>query len=286
MPLLASLFACFLWTAVPARADGDVNPAILNVNNSVDVAYKALGLYYDEPSDTDQFTVGANYDDYEQGSLPGVRVAGSLMFPEDAHWYLHGEYSINSADAAYTGFSQGTPAIPISDITAETIQEYGVKLGRGFPEGERWLLTPYLTLGGRHWRRDLGPGEPTEFVETYNHYYGGLGSLVQVALSDRWVATGDAMIGRTFAPTIDDPPDGLNKASLGTTPMLKLGVEADYGINANLHFYGAFDYTWFGYGQSDIFPDPNNPGYGVMEPISWTEETTFLFGLRWAFAVR
>jgi hypothetical protein len=268
-----------------ARAEAAANRSILDLNNSMSLAYQSLGFYYNEPSDVDQFNTMTNYDDYEQGTIPGFKIAASMMTHDDTHLYLQGEYSYAAGNVTYTGFTQGTPPIPLSDTTAETIQEYGARVGLGYDVGQDWMLTPYIGFGGRHWKRDLGPTATGEFIETYNHLFAGAGSLVQYAISPRSVVTGNVFLGHLFNASIDDPPDGLQHASLDTwQPMIRLGLEADYAASSFVHIFTAIDFTHFGYGQSGVFPVPGAPGTGVMEPISWTNETAFTVGLRLAFS--
>ena len=114
-----------------------------------------------------------------------------------------------------------------------------------------------------------------------NHYYLAAGSLVQWALSQQWVATGDLMLGKTLSPTIDDSPDGLNHAALGSAPLIRLGLEADYRLGPRLHFFTGFDYSYFSYGQSDVFP--SGPSNGVLEPLSQTQAYNLNIGLRLSY---
>jgi hypothetical protein len=280
---------CAALFAAAARAEAATsNRAILDLNNSMSLAYQALGFYYNEPSDTDpgiSFGLGSNYLDYEQGTLPGFKIAASMMSSGDTHLYLQGEYGFANGNADYTGFTQGPSPAPITGTTAETILEYGARIGLGFDVGQDWMLTPYIGLGGRHWKRDLGPnGLGGELIETYNHLYAGAGSLIQYAISPRFVATGNVFIGHLFNASIDDPTDGLQHASLDTwQPMIRLGLEADYAASRAFHVFTGIDFTHFGYGQTGVFPAPGFPGLGVEEPISWTNETAFTVGMRLGF---
>src|SRR5579885_2436889 len=82
------------------------NPAILAVNNSVSLAYLNSNLDYIEPSDSNAFNTGANYDDYEEGSLNGVRASASWMSQTYGNFYLHGEFDWSDGSVNYTGFTQ------------------------------------------------------------------------------------------------------------------------------------------------------------------------------------
>jgi hypothetical protein len=180
----------------------------------------------------------------------------------------------------YIGHDQfGNPAVGVSGAT---IQDYELRFGRGFATGQDWLLTPYLSLGGRHWRRELGVNTTADYLEVYNHYFLAAGALVQCVPEEPWVLSGNVSFGRLISPTIDDPPDGLNKASLGATPLLRLGLEADYRSSAYLHLFGGLDYSYFAYGQSDVFLTPDGTQY-VQEPISQTQSLRLSAGLRFSY---
>ncbi len=252
---------------------------MLSVNRSVSASYLSSYIYYIEPSNTDAFNLGTDYEDYEKGGLDGARLGLSWM--TDEGWYAAGEWSRASGSLEYTGYTQGSTPAPAAGFSGATIQDYDIKLGRGFSAGETWLLTPYLSFGGRHWERLVGQDTSSAFLETYNHMFLGGGAMVQHAFSNQWVVTGDALIGRTISPKIDVPDAGLNNAALGVAPIIKLGVEADYSVSAPLHFFAAADLMYFTYGQSDVFPISSTEA--VMEPLSRTETYRLAFGLRVSF---
>ncbi len=289
--------ALAVWSALPAAgvetyspcAKPGENPAIMAVNNSISLAFLNANMDYIEPSDSGALPVtnyspgnGANYLDYEEGSLNGARLSVSWMSPTYADLYVQAQWDGATGQANYTGFD--TNNNPVTGISGATIQDYQLKLGKGIVTGEKWMLTPYASFGGRHWTRVIGEGTSGDYNETYQHFYLGVGSLVQYAATDAWVITGEAMVGRTFYAWINDAPDGLDHAPLGAAPILKLGLEADARAGERLHLFAGFDYTYFTYGQSDVYLVPNsNPQEVVLEPISRTQMFDVTLGARFSY---
>lgn len=269
---------CLLASAAPALAAGE-NPAILAVDRSVSISDHVLGLYYVEPSGVDAFTVGSNYDDDEHGSIPGLKLAASWMFPDASDLYLHAEWAGSKGDVTYDGYTLSTPPLQINGAASHAvIQDWDFKAGKGVVTGAQWMLTPYVSFGGRHWERTLGPDTPFVYVESYNHFYAALGNLTQWAPSDKFVATLDTAVGRTFGANINSPDAGLDHQMLGASPVIKLGVEGDWAFSPRVHGFMGFDYMYFAYGQSAVSPANG----GVLEPDSRTQEYNFDLGVRFA----
>lgn len=254
------------------------NPAILAVNNSVSLAHLLSNLYYIEPSDSNQIApgqpgYGVAYADYEKGNLNGGSLAFSWMSPADRDLYVHAEWNGVSGQTDYTGFLLS--GSPLDGPSGATIQDYDVKIGKGFAASNIWMLTPYFTLGGRHWTRGVQAGTAGAFNETYQHFYFGFGNLLQYAPSAKWVLTGDAMVGKTFLATMTSSPP--NSPALGDSPVIKIGLDSDYRVNSILHFFTGLDYMWFSYGQSGI----GVSGSSIeMEPISRTQVWNWTTGIR------
>ena len=139
------------------------------------------------------------------------------------------------------------------------------------------MLTPYLTLGGRHWTRGMYAGNIEAYNETYQHFYLGFGSLIQYAPSAKFVLTGDAMMGGTFDSQMTDSA-ASHTAPLGNSPVIKIGLDSDYRVNSVLHFFTRLDYLWFSYGQSNNYSA--GPGLIAMEPISRTQVLNWATGIR------
>lgn len=266
----------------PGLPEDPENPAIMAVNNSVSLAYLNSNLDYVEPSDEQAFNTGTSYLDYERASLNGLRLAVNWMSPAYSDLYVHADWDWASGRANYTGFDQKNN--PVTGDSGATIQDFGLKIGKGIVTGRHWMLTPYGTFGGRHWTRVIGEGTSGDFNETYQHLYAGFGGLIQYAPSEGWVVTGDATLARTFYAWINDAPDGLSHAPLGGSPLIKLGLEADRRITDRLHAFIGFDYMYFRYGQSDVYLVPNsNPQLVVMEPASETNMYNVTVGARFAY---
>lgn len=273
--------------AFAAASSPKPNDDILSVNNSVTIGYAASDMYYIEPSGVNQINLNSNgvfgsgYEDYESGTIPGVKLAVAYMDPDISDLYLQVNYQYVSGDVTYTGFTQGPPVLPINGATSRaTIQDWGLRAGKGIATGDKWMVTPYATFGGRHWVRELGPGSAFDYDESYNHYFLGLGSLVQFDALPAWVLTADASVAQMIAPTINDPADGLDNTALGPSPILNLGFDSDYRFNEVAHIFAGINYQYFTYGQS---ANQVVPGGWVMEPFSRTEVWTYSFGARLSF---
>lgn len=283
---LSAAPSCFSQDTPPSPPDynyvgihqtDELNPSILAVNRSASLNWIESYFYYIEPSGPDVFNTGTGYEDYEQGWMGGVGFAGSYM--SDGGWYGHAEWNYVQGKVAYTGFfSNGSPA---SGSSHAIINSFEFKFGHGFSVHDNWMVTPYLGFGGRHWVRELGPGEVGDFVESYNHYFLGIGNLAQYSPTPGWTFTGDAFIGRTISPQINSPDAGLSNVPLGVAPVIKLGIETDYQLVGPVHGFAGFNMTYFSYGQSGV--QSLGGGFGVLEPPSHTEEYNYVFGFRYCF---
>jgi hypothetical protein len=100
--------------------------------------------------------------------------------------------------------------------------------------------------------------------------------MIQYSPWTRWVFTGDATIGKT-AHASDDSPPVLNHAALGSAPIIKLRLEADYEATTALHLFAGYEYTYFTFGQSDV------QSSGFLEPNSETKLSEFSAGMRISF---
>jgi hypothetical protein len=258
--------------------ESSANPDILAVNRAFSLFYRYSSMYYIEPSGVDAFYTGTGYEDYESGGLNGGGLGLSWM--SNDLWYFHGEWSGVEGQVNYTGFDQG--GNPVNATSRATVQDYDLKFGKGFSAGQDWMFTPYISFGGRYWVRELGLGTPYDYVESYKHYYWALGGMVQYSPLERVVITGDGAVGRTFSPTINSPQFQLNNTPLGSGPVIKLALDADYRVVGALHVFTGVDYMYFNYGQSGI---QVGNGFEVLEPFSHTEVYTVTMGIRVGFNI-
>ncbi len=276
----ALLAGLVLLLAASARA-GELNPAILSVDNGVSLGYSALHLYYIEPSGVDQLAnvPGSGYEDYEKGTIEGAKLGAGVVLPQAGNLYLRAGLQHVEGDVTYTGFTQQTFKPIYGAISHAIINEWDVRAGKSIATGERWALTPYGAFGGRHWVRELGPMTTGDFVESYNHYFLGAGALTQFALQPAWVWTLDASLAKMISPTINVPGQ-LDHTALGPSPIIKVGLESDTRLSSAAHLFAAVDYEYFTYGQSANQIAPPNI---VMEPFSRTETWSFTVGARVSF---
>lgn len=259
------------------------NPDIMAVDRSVSASYMLSYFYYNEPSANSGVPVPSDYLDYEEGTLKGGKLQAQWM--TDSEIYLEGEWAGAEGQIPYTGYFYTVApftAIPAKLTSRATTQEYQFKLGKGFNAAERWMLTPYLSFGGRHWTRVVGMGTQSPFNESYNHYFFLFGGRAQWNPWARFVGTVDVGFGSTFRASITDPPDGFNGTKLGSSAIVKAGLDLDGRITDALHIFYGFDFTYFTYGQSAAVYSPSI-GANVFEPDSYTRVLNSNFGLRYSF---
>jgi hypothetical protein len=131
------------------------------------------------------------------------------------------------------------------------------------------MLTPYFELGRQEWYRGVNAGE------TYYHNAYGAGLLWQMSgAGSRLVISVNGLVGKTFGAYID--VTGVFSGALGSSPLYKAGVNADYALSKSLHLNAGVDYLRFAYGKSDV--------YGIyLEPGSTSTYLFYKAGLGIAF---
>jgi hypothetical protein len=298
----SALFAFFPMGAasLPGDSFGAQAPAetesIRAVNRSLSLSYRRSNLYYIEPTGScaipnncTSFPNGySSYQDSEAGSINGFKVAASWMGGADTWWdnpYVYVGWSWVNGRVSYAGFDQNNN--PVYGLQSRaTVQDYTLRLGKGFATGKNVMLTPYLGLGGHSWTREIGLGSsaqtsPIGNHESYSHAYAGAGSLIQYAFLRRWIVTGNALIGKTFWAQMSAEPQ-IDRAALGASLLIDLGLEFDFAAYKALHLLVGVDYMNYSYGQSGVFV-VNNGNNAVMEPSSRTEVYAFDVGVRFAY---
>lgn len=249
--------------------------AIIAVNRSVSVSYQITDSYYIEPSDGGAFTLPnfAAYSDCELGTERGGRAALSWTDPE-GRIYLYGDYARDAGNVAYTGFTL-TTNMPLDAVTHYDVSEYNFKLGTGFAARQgRWMLTPYLGYGTRYWDRSLS----ATYDEYYTDSYLSLGGLVQEAPLDWLVISEDMSVGKLIDDHINVTLDGSSGGeNLRPGPLIKLALELNFQIVPALSLFTRFGYTYFSFGQSNVYVAPGSEN---MEPMSHTSLLDVNTGLR------
>lgn len=286
------LFSPVVADALPGDSFGTEKPAetqaIRAVNSSLSLSYRRSVFYYIEPSDSLAINTGSLYQDSEAGNINGFKVAASWMGDADTWWdnpYLYLGWSWVNGRVNYAGFDQNNN--PLYGLQSRaTMQDYTFRLGKGFLTGKDVMLTPYLGLGGHFWSREIGLGSPAVTTpqgnhESYSHAYVGPGGRIQYAFLRRWVVTGNALIGKTFWAQMSAEP-GIDRAALGSSLIVDLGLELDFAAYKALHLFAGVDYMNYSYGQSGVYV-VNNGNNNVMEPFSRTEIYAFDVGLRFAY---
>ena len=226
-------------------------------------------MFYIEPDDGQFFNTG--YIDEEKGGLKGGRGAVSFMGP--GNLYLRASYGGVAGKVDYTGFQGVNP----DHLTSRaTMRDYDARLGVGVAAG-KWMLTPYLTLGKDHWLREIGIRTKNGFNETFGFDRVGLGNMIQCSPWDGLVLTGDASLGRTVHAWIDVPAVGLNRAPLGSAPVVRLGLEGDCRVYKWFHVFLGGEYLHYAFGQSDVQKS------GFFEPFSHTDLSSFTAGIRLSY---
>lgn len=264
--LLAGGMLC----AIDTSAIAEGNPAIAAVNRSASLAYIRTSMYYVEP-DEGQF-LNTGYFSEEKGGLNGGRIAFSYMGSNG--FYLKAAFTRSTGMLDLHTFVGTTPT---SAQSLAMTKELDLKVGKGFASGAEWMFTPYLSGGRRYWKRELLPGTPNGFDETFDFHYLGVGNMIQYSPWASWVFTADGMIAKTVKPTINVPVAGLDHAVLGSAPLVTLRLEADYQAAARLHLFAGLEYTDFSFGQTAV------QSSGFLETGSRTQLRSFEAGLRYSF---
>jgi hypothetical protein len=259
---------CVSVSPLPAHAD------IQTIQNSNSAIWGAVGtgfFNYKEPSSPPDIP------DSEHGWNPSL--AAGLSYMNNSNWYSAFEGNVAFGDDKYNGSTYdsntGYYDIPYLGTTHETITNIDGKFGKGFSLGNSIMLTPYGELGFRYWDRNLGAGQ----VEDYQNFdvLGGL--MLQIAPTNRLILTGYGSAGTTFAGRMKT--DGLDN-NLGDASMYKIGGKVGYDLTQRVELFTTLDFDHFHYVKSPWQYDANLGGY-IMEPTSFTDDTTMRVGLAYHF---
>ncbi len=271
---LAVMAIASLTSATAAFADiSDIKAS----NNQVGIQYISPSLDYTETGNG-AFGTPTGTLDTESGRIPGVALNITAM--KDAilkNDYFKFEYDRSSGYTNYIGGYTGPNPTPYGSLVTTSsarITNYILDYGKGFDLSNQFMLTPYAEFGKHEWVRGVNSGE------IYVNYNYGAGLLAQFSPSEKLVLSANALIGRTYNPSItiqDYYQIGFLTADLGTSTMRKAGISADYAFTKNIHGNIGIDYTSFQYGISATYFG------GIWEPNSKSSYTTAKLGIGYAF---
>ena len=264
--LTLSILGAFVAFAQPARAD---MATLRSLDNGVWLSAGTSLLGYQEyipPSD--------GLSDSEHGWLTSAAAGASTLLGGEGHGlannlYLAGEGSISFGNANYNG-AYINSSVPLHSTTNETITTIDGKIGKGFALADSAMLIPYVELGYRYWKRDLGGGQ----VENYQNFDTLGGMMLQISPIDRLLLSVYGSAGTTLAARMQSPTDDFN---LGNAGMYKFGGKIGYGLTQHIELFTTLDYDHFRYAQSPILSDR------YYEPSSQTSDTAWRVGLGYHF---
>ncbi|MDR3424541.1 MAG: hypothetical protein P4M13_05610 [Alphaproteobacteria bacterium] len=216
--------------------------------------------------------------DGERGWLPSFAAGASYMNPNN--WYFVGEGSISFGDAPYNGALENIQTgqeTPYSDWTHETVINVDGKVGKGFALNDNSMLIPYGELGMRFWDRDIKGAYG--YVEDYSQFDALGGLMFQITPIDRLILSAYGSYGLTFAGKMNTQATDLH---LGSAGMYKVGGKVSYALTPRIDLFTTLDFDHFRNVNSGEEPD-YEIGYYIMEPSSFTNETTTRIGVAYRY---
>lgn len=240
---------------------------ILSINNSVSIAAVGTLMNYQEhinpgPSDT------------ESGWMPGFKVAGSYMAPDNV--YLHLGYQYNSGNIHYDGANLETHA-PAYTTDRATTQRLLGKIGYSYWVNPDMAITPYVAAGFQSWNRNLLITGGQE-IEDYSSPLAGVGALIQYQAMPRLVLSADAEVLAVTGGGMTPHITGITtpSAHFGTSGEEKLGLAANYRVDGPVSVFGGLSFTHFNYTGGAM-------GEYYLEPSSSTNHFDLDAGIRYSF---
>lgn len=263
---------CLALAACGARGADASGQSFSEFNTNINAAFQYTHLHYEEPANTAVAQVqGDSYLDKETGYAPGGRIGVSFMSNgQQGHWYGSLQFSrVVSDDIDYIGhFQNGDPA---TATAAAEINDWWLRLGKGFQTADHVMLVPHLGIGYHTWARGLeGQG-----YEYYSHKDWTVGGMLQYRPAEPVTITAMLAVGRTFGAHFEYDLVDMD-TGLGSSPLYKAGLEIDYAAGQHWHLFLGVDYQTFSYGASKVVN-------GFIEPISHTELTNYNLGVRVPF---
>lgn len=268
------LLTCLVFSAPAFAAIKDIEAA----NNQFSAQFHSRDMDHTE-------TANGTVLDTEDARLPGYGFAASIM--RDL-WlgrdFLEAEYSSFHGESNYIGSTIGNPAYgSLTGKSGARIEDASLRYGNGYVIDSETMVTPYGELGYHKYRRTIGNGTPAAYLETYTHYYYGIGVMGQVTPGDGVVLSANVLIGRTVAPgiTVGLPAPFGFSAGLGSSTLYRVGAAVDYALAPRLHASLGVDYMSWKYGASAS----HAAGFGIplYEPDSRTNNATIKTGIGYSF---
>lgn len=264
-----------------AEAEEDLKKAArLGVKEAEDYL-KSKGIAYAQPH---RFEIAFSYSQFdykedfnpplkssELGWIPQVRLGYSYVAHDQFYFRAFGELSVGNDNTDYDGSTQG--GTPVTGTTQNDFARLEVNLGYTFKENLPLSITPYIGLGYRYWKRDIG------YNEFYSWWYLPLGVKVLYPVNPKWSVGLNASVNFMFEGqmTVSFKSDQLQNATvtLGDRP----GALVELPISWKPFPQWAFTVTpWYEYseiGKSNVAPLYFYDGTlytGIYEPTSRTNQ--------------
>lgn len=245
------------------------NISVVRLHNNISVAGGATYQNYKEHQQGKTL-------DKETGWIPNIKASISYMSPK--HYLLSGGIRYSFGETNYTGADLFTGA-PINNQTKNKIANVNLKIGKGFLISDRFMITPFATYGHRYWDRNLANPAQEEY---YNLNYLGAGVMLDYQATPRLILSAQAMGAGTFANTMyASGAASLYQANfhfqLGSKPLAKAALKADYRFYRDWHLFGTVHYTYFQFGKSD------QNALTFYEPKSKTRNVSLDLGVRYTY---
>jgi tetratricopeptide (TPR) repeat protein len=247
---------------------------------------KSKGISYAQPH---RFEIALSYSQFdykedfqpplkstEMGWIPQVRLGYSYVADDRFYFRAFGEASVAADDTDYDGSTMG--GVPLKDTTRNDFARLEVNAGYTYRGNLPFSITPYVGLGYRYWKRDIG------YNETYSWWYLPLGVKALYPVNPEWSVGLNASVNFMFdgRMTISSKNDILANTTvrLGNRPGYLVELPVSWRPRVNW----AFTVTpWYEY--SEIGESPWEPlnysngtytGFVVREPSSRTNQ----YGIR------
>lgn len=266
-------FMAFASQAALAHGMQHENP-LIRLNNNISVAGGGMYQHYKEHARGKML-------DKETGWVPQFKASGAYMSPVK-HYFLSATVRYSFGHTNYNGHS--TTGAAVSTHTKNQIVSVNGKIGQGFQYTKRILVTPFLTYGHRYWHRHItSTSQARGDKENYNMNYLGMGVKVDYQATRKLVLSAQGMGAGTFSNTMSSPNLPVT-FGLGSEPLAKAGLKADYHIQGPWHVFGGVHYTFFKFGRSNTRHFTyNGSSAKAFEPNSTTQNVSMDAGVRYTF---
>jgi tetratricopeptide (TPR) repeat protein len=247
---------------------------------------KSKGISYAQPH---RFEIALSYSHYdykedltpplkstETGWVPQVRLGYSYVADDRFYFRAFGEASVADDDTDYDGSTMG--GVPLKDTTRNDFARLEVNAGYTYRENLSFSITPYVGLGYRYWKRDIG------YNETYSWWYLPLGVKTLYPVTPKWSVGLNASVNFMFdgRMTISSKNDILANTTvhLGNRPGYLVELPVSWRPRVNWAFTVTPWYEYSEIGESPwerlYYTDGSYTGFVVREPSSRTNQ----YGIR------